>query len=436
MPRRIQKKISVKGMRFCIGLIVVSIALASCGEQAPIVEGDVRDATELDVEHGRYLAAVGNCVSCHTSQGSLPLGGGVAFAVAGGPFYSPVGKIYSVNISPDVETGIGSWTLKEFSRSMREGVSRDGRHLYPVFPYTHFAALTDQDIFSLFAFLRRERPVRFRPPDNELPFPLNIRPLLAIWKYFSLSDQSFAYDEERSETWNRGAYLVLAVGHCGACHSPRNLILAERSDARLGGGSIFDEVEPGKIRRWSAVNLTPAKAGLHGWAARDVRSYLRDGHSSKAGAFGPMNKVIAGGTQSLTLDDAAAIGEFLKSLAPLEEGVHPPPSFEVATTGEKLYGEHCEECHKDSGRGGFMKAPPLAGSAIVQSADPSSLINVVLYGAHPDTRLPAPFGAWESMKGFQQKLSDAEVAALISYIRSVWGHQASAVEADEVNRQR
>jgi mono/diheme cytochrome c family protein len=436
MPRHLQKKISVQEALLRIGLIAVFAALASCGEQAPIVGGDVRDATELDVEHGRYLAAVGNCVSCHTSQDSLPLGGGVAFAVAGSPFDSPVGKVYSTNISPDVETGIGLWTLNEFSRAMRQGVSRDGRHLYPVFPYTHFGSLTDQDIFSLFAFLQRERPIRFRPPESELPFPLNFRPLLAVWKFFYLRDHSFDHDEWKSESWNRGAYLVLGVGHCGACHSPRNLMLAERSDARLGGGVIFDEVEPGKIRRWSAVNLTPAKAGLQAWSKKDIESYLRTGHSSKAGSFGPMNKVIADGTQSLTPDDAAAIGEFLKSLAPLEEEAHPPPSLEVAKMGENLYREHCAECHKDSGRGGFLKAPPLLGSAIVQSADPSSLINVVLYGAHPDSRLPAPFGAWESMKGFQQKLSDAEVAALASFLRSEWGHQASSVEADEVARQR
>lgn len=423
-------------MRLRLGLLTLILALVSCAEQAPVLNRDLRNASESDVEYGRYLAAIGNCASCHTAKNGPPLGGGVAFHVAGGPFDSPIGSLYSTNISPDVETGIGEWTLNDFARAMRQGVSRDGRHLYPVFPYTHFAALTDQDLFALFVFLRGETPVRHRPPENDLPFPLNIRPLLAGWKYFFGKSDSFEYDEWKSETWNRGAYLTLGLGHCAACHSPRNLLLAERSDARFGGGVLFDEVEPGKIRRWSAVNLTPAKAGLTAWSGKDIENYLRTGHSSKAGAFGPMNKVIVGGTQSLTPDDAAAIAEFLKSLAPIEEETHPPPALEIAKQGASVYREQCSECHKDTGRGGFMKAPPLAGSAIVQSADSSSLINVILYGAHPDSRLPAPFGAWESMKGFQDKLSDSEVAALASYIRGEWGHQASTVEADEVQRQR
>jgi mono/diheme cytochrome c family protein len=423
-------------MRLRLGLLTLILALVSCTEQAPVVDRDLRNASESDVEYGRYLAAIGNCASCHTAKDGPPLGGGVAFQVAGGPFDSPIGSIYSTNISPDVETGIGGWTLNDFARAMRQGVSRDGRYLYPVFPYTHFAALTEQDLFALFVFLKGEKPVRHRPPENDLPFPLNIRPLLAGWKYFFGQSASFEFDEWKSERWNRGAYLTLGLGHCGACHSPKNLMLAERDNARLGGGFIFDEVEPGKIRRWSAVNLTPAKAGLQAWSSKDIENYLRTGHSSKAGTFGPMNKVIAGGTQSLTPEDAAAIAEFLKSLASIEEETHRSPPLEIVKQGADLYGEHCSECHKDSGRGGFMKAPPLAGSAIVQSADPSSLINVILYGAHPDGRVPAPFGAWESMKGFQQKLDDGEVAALSSFIRSQWGHQASTVEADEVQRQR
>ena len=195
-------------------------------------------------------------------------------------------------------------------------------------------------------------------------------------------------------------------------------------------------MEPGKFRRWSAVNLTSAKAGLQAWSNRDIENYLRTGHSSRAGSLGPMNKVIAGATQYLTSEDAAAIAEFLKSLAALQEEEQPPLSISARNAGLNEYREHCAECHKESGRGGFMKAPPLVGSAIVQSADPTSLINVILYGAHVDSRLPAPFGAWESMKGFQRKLDDAQVASLATYIRSDWGHQASSVEPDVVRQQR
>jgi mono/diheme cytochrome c family protein len=425
-------------MRLRIGLLLISLVLASCSKQEAVSQRDIPHTSELDgqIEYGRYLAEIGNCAACHTDSDSSPLGGGVGFTVAGGLFDSPIGVIYSTNISPDVETGIGAWTLDEFSRAMRQGLSRDGRHLYPVFPYTHFATLTDQDISALFFFLREQEPVRYRPPENDLPFPLNVRALLAVWKYFFLKSDGHEYDDQKSERWNRGAYLTNGIGHCGACHSPRNLMLAERSDAKLTGGFIFDEVEPKKIRRWSAVNLTPAKAGLQSWSNTDIERYLLTGHSSKAGVFGPMNKVVAGGTRSLTADDAAAIAEFLKSLAPFEEEIHPPPSRELADAGADVYGEFCAECHKDSGRGGFMKAPPLVGSSIVQSADPSSLINVILYGAHPDSRLPVSFGSWEAMKGFQQKLSDAQIAALTTFLRSQWGHQASSVEADQVKVQR
>ncbi len=423
-------------MRLNIGLVLLLFGLVSCAEDAPVLERDLRNVSELDIEHGRYLASVGNCVSCHTSKEGPALGGGVSFAVTGGLFDSPIGHIYSSNISPDSETGIGAWTLGEFARALREGVSRDGRHLYPVFPYTHFSSLTDRDIFALFVFLRRSEPVRYEPPKNELPFPLNVRSMLALWKFFDGSGEPFEYDEWKSEAWNRGAYLTLGLGHCGACHSPRNVMLAERSSARLSGGFLFDEVEPGKIRRWSAVNLTPAKAGLQSWSTNDIANYLRTGHSSKAGSFGPMNKVIAGGTQNLTPEDAAAIAEFLKSLSPIEEKAGAPPSAGTRKIGSDVYEEYCSECHKASGRGAFMKAPPLVGSAIVQSADSSSLINVILYGAHPDSRLPAPFGAWESMKGFRQKLDDTQVAALASYLRAAWGHDASSVEPEDVKRQR
>ena len=415
---------------------MIVFCLASCSRQSPELDVDVRRASNLDIEHGRYLAAIGSCASCHTARDGPALGGGVAFPVAGAYFENPIGSVYSSNISPDSTTGIGSWTLGEFARAMRHGVSRDGRHLFPVFPYTHFVALSDRDISALFVFLKRADSVRYTPPEADLPLPLNIRVLLTAWKFVFARGESCDYVKRKSESWNRGAYIALGIGHCGACHSPRNIFLAERSDARFGGGFIVDEVEPGKFRRWSAVNLTSAKAGLQAWSNRDIENYLRTGHSSRAGSLGPMNKVIAGATQYLTSEDAAAIAEFLKSLAALQEEEQPPLSISARNAGLNEYREHCAECHKESGRGGFMKAPPLVGSAIVQSADPTSLINVILYGAHVDSRLPAPFGAWESMKGFQRKLDDAQVASLATYIRSDWGHQASSVEPDVVRQQR
>lgn len=417
-------------------LLGVCVLLASCESKAPAPRQDTIAFSETDLEQGRYLAALGNCSACHTAGEAASLGGGVAFPVVGGLFDSPVGTVYSANISSDRETGIGAWSFDDFTLAMRDGVSKDGSYLYPVFPYTHFRALNNQDLFALYAFLKSSKPVRYTPPEDELPFPLSVRSLLVVWKFLVADREPFRYDANRSETWNRGAYLVLGVGHCGACHTPRNILLGEKTGQLLGGGVLYDRVADDKVRRWSAVNLTPAKAGLKAWSTADIERYLRTGHSTRAGVFGPMNDVVAGGTRYLTSGDAAAIAEFLKSLTPLEEKAYTPPPLDLRQAGQDIYRTHCAECHRDSGLGGFLKAPPLVGSAIVQSADPSSLINVVLYGAHVDPALPAPFGAWESMKGFGQKLDDPQVAALASFLRSEWGHEASRVDPEEVARQR
>lgn len=420
-------------MRLRASSLLLCVLLGACAEDSGRPS---QPLSREEVEHGRYLASIGNCVACHTASEVAPLAGGVAFAVAGGLFDEPIGVVYSSNISSDRQTGIGDWTLEEFITAMREGRSRDGSHLYPVFPYPHFQMMDDRDLRSLYAYLKTTEPVRNEPREAELPFPFSWRPLLAVWKFLFLPDATDPWIGTATPEAARGAYLVLGVGHCGACHSPRNVFLAERVDARLGGGFLHDHVAEGQVRRWSAINLTPAKAGLAAWSKRDIENYLRTGHSSRAGSFGPMNHVIAGGTRHLTAEDASAIAHFLKSLAPIEEEAFPPPSAAVRQAGLMVYQEHCAECHRDSGRGGFLKAPPLVGSAIVQSADASSLINVILYGAEVDPRLPAPFGAWESMKGFAEKLEDQEVAALASFLRSEWGHEASSIEPTEVARQR
>jgi len=398
----------------------------------------LRDVTASDtlVEDGRYLASIGNCFSCHTKDDGPSFGGGVAFHVAGRSGRLPYGVIYSTNISPDAKTGIGAWTVGEFARAMRHGISADGDHLYPVFPYTSFIKVFDQDIAAIFAYLMSLEPVEYKPPENELPFPLNIRLNLVFWKWLFAENQVYQPDSDRTEEWNRGAYLIQGLGHCGACHSPRTFFLAEQSSLAFSGGTHFDEVEKGKIRLWSAVNLTSANSGLGFWSKTETAKYLKTGHNAKAGSFGPMNKVIVNSTQYLTESDADAMAEFLNSLPAITRNADQTISEEEQALGLSVYQEHCEECHLQSGRGAFLKAPPVAASAVVQAPEPWSLVNVILYGARVPTAAPVPFGAWEDMPAYMEKLNDPEVAALSNYLRTAWGNKGSSITVRDVAEQR
>ena len=414
-------------LALCLGFLAV--ALVAQGLASPTQD-------EALVAKGRYLAALGNCASCHTRKGGPPFGGGVAFPIAVDWSREPLGTLYSSNISPDPETGIGNWTPADFSRAMRAGVSRSGEHLYPVFPYTAFAGLTREDMAAIFAYIRSLEPVRSSPPQNDLPFPIDWRGSLVVWKWLYADRGVHRPDGTRSAEWNRGAYLVRALGHCGACHSPRNLLLAEIPERALSGGTHFHPVSPGRQRLWAAVNLTPAATGLVAWSADDIASYLKTGHSQKAGRFGPMDSVIAEGTRHLTEDDALAVAEYLKSLPPAEviaEVASIPGQWE---RGLAIYAEHCEDCHMASGRGNFFKAPPLAGSAVVQAPAPFSLINIILYGAAVPDDVAAPYRLWEDMVPYRDKLNDAEIAALGNYLRSAWGNRGGSVTEEAVARQR
>lgn len=414
-------------LAMCLGFLAV--ALMAQGLASPAQD-------EALVAKGRYLAALGNCASCHTRKGGPPFGGGVAFPLAVDWSREPLGTLYSSNISPDPGTGIGDWTLADFSRAMRAGVSRSGEHLYPVFPYTAFAGLTREDMAAIFAYIRSLEPVRSSPPQNDLPFPLDWRGSLAVWKWFYADRGIHRPDGTRSAEWNRGAYLVRALGHCGACHSPRNLLLAEIPERALSGGIHFHPVSPGKQRLWAAVNLTPATTGLGAWSTGDIASYLKTGHSRKAGRFGPMDSVIAEGTRHLTENDAVAVADYLKSLPAIESDTKSVPDPGQWEPGSDIYAEHCEDCHMASGRGNLFKAPPLAGSAVVQAPSPFSLINIVLYGAAVPDDVAAPFRLWEDMVPYRDKLSDAEIAALGNYLGSAWGNRGGLVTEEDVGRQR
>jgi mono/diheme cytochrome c family protein len=405
------------------------------------------DASETMIEQGQYLARIGDCVSCHTRRG------GARFA-GGRPLQTPFGVIYSANITPDRETGIGRWSEGEFARALREGLAADGTHLYPAFPYTAYTRVSDADLHALYLYLRSLESVRYRPPPSALLFPFRFRALLAGWKLLFFTAARFEPDRARSAEWNRGAYLTLGLGHCGACHTPRNLVGAEREALALTGGAYLDEIADEVIedritplsdlpvRTWSTANLTPAADGLGAWSIEDTIAYLKTGHNRHAGAFGPMNEVVMNSTRFLRAADARAMAVYLKSLTPRGHARTGRPSAAALVSGEAVYNTRCGDCHLASGlgvpRGGkspdAKTAPPLAGNAALQAYDPATLINVVLYGAHEST---VDEHSWPKMSGFELSvgLDDEQIAALCTYVRSSWGNGAAPCDTGVVARQ-
>ncbi len=381
---------------------------------------------DASVGQGRYLAVAANCATCHTAEGGQPYAGGV-------PFHTPFGVLYSTNITGDRETGIGDWSFADFHASMKHGLRPDGSHLYPAFPYTDFARMSDEDIASLYLFLRTVAPVAAAVPDNELKFPFNHRSLLAGWKLLFHDAQAYAPDPQQSPQWNRGAYLVEGVGHCGACHTPRNVFGAEQESLALTGGSYLDKVRFGYYRQWSGVNLTPHAAGLATWSTDDIVAYLRDGVSGNAVVHGPMREVVLNSTSQLSEEDLRAMAVYLKGIPANAQPAGPAPDDDTLAAGEVVYTVHCGSCHLPSGGGDAGLGVPLIGSPIVHAPDPSSLINVILYGPHLPPRLVVDRSR---MKMFGKRLSDVDIANVASYVRSAFGGGAGAVTPAQVNRQR
>lgn len=382
-------------------------------------------------EAGAYLVRAGNCVSCHSAEGGEPYAGGLAFETR-------YGTLYSTNITPDPATGIGAWSLEDFTRAMREGERPDGEHLYPVFPYTSFTRVSDADIAAIYAYLNTLEPVSYTPPENELAFPYDQRWALGLWKALFFEAGRFAEQPGKSAQWNRGAYLVEGLGHCAECHTPRNFLGARDDDLAFTGASYQTRVE-GRLSTWSASNLTAHSSGLAMWSEDDLSGYLQLGFSSRAGVFGPMNEVIVNSTRHLTSEDVAAMSVYLKSLPANAISTGVAVDEAVLRAGSIQYDIHCGTCHLPTGEGSAETGPPVLGSPVVLDADPSSLINITLYGAQlPETAPSTKWQArgWKRMEEYASKLSDEQAAALLTYMRSAWGHEAGAVTAEQVAAQR
>jgi mono/diheme cytochrome c family protein len=380
--------------------------------------------TPDNLARGAYLARAGDCMACHTARGGSAYAGGRAID-------TPFGRLYAPNITPDRDTGIGAWSADDFWRALHNGKSRDGRLLYPAFPYTNYTRVTRPDADALFAWLRSQAPVRQANRAHALRFPYNQQAMLAGWRLLYFKPGVHAIDARRDAAWNRGAYLVEGLGHCSACHSSRNSLGAV--EGPLTGGLI-------PMLGWYAPSLASnAEAGLGNWDSAQIVQLLKTGVSPRATVFGPMAEVVAKSLQHLSDADVAAMASYLKSLpatpAPRRaEAVADAGVKQVLEQGRKLYGEHCVDCHGAAGQGAPPAWPPLAGNRALTMDESVNAIRIVLNGGFaPGTAgNPRPYG----MPPYGHLLNDDEVAAVVTYLRASWGNQAPPVSSAQVNRYR
>jgi mono/diheme cytochrome c family protein len=378
------------------------------------------EPTAEDIARGKALTDAGDCASCHTADPAKPFAGGKRID-------TPYGGIYSPNLTPDRETGLGAWSDDEFYRALRFGVARDGSRYYPAFPYPNFTKLTRQDILAIRAYLATLTPVRNTPPTPELRWPFNYRVVMRGWNWLFFKPGILMPDQQKSAEWNRGRYLVEGVSHCGACHTPKNFFGADRRGQAYGGGRVADMFAP----RLDGAE----RSGLKSWSVEDIAEYLQSGRNGKSHAGELMSEVVVNSTSKMSEADIRAIAVYLKDLPPgaPEPKVTPPPPAQMAD-GEKLYKGACIACHEADGSGAPRIYPPLPGNANLQSADASSTLRVILDGAETVTTPRAPNKG--SMPAYAAKMTDQEIADVTNYIRNSWGNTAPLVTVDQVAKAR
>lgn len=376
------------------------------------------------VKRGRALAALGNCNDCHMVRGGKAFAGGL-------PVPTPFGTIFSANISPDAETGIGAWSFDAFRRAMRSGVNRVGQHLYPTFPYDHFTHVSDDDDKALYAYLMTRPAVHARVPANNVAFPLDQRPLVAGWKLLFLKPDSYRPDPAHSDAWNRGAYLVEGLAHCGACHTPRNKLGAERVSARFDGGDVDD---------WQAYPLNDRSTSPVPWTADALFTYLRTGmHPDHGVARGPMAQVVSN-LSSVPESDVRAIATYIADLnggstdlrdkpRPATEGDRVAAADAAHPAGAAIYRATCSGCHESS------RALPYGGldlgrSSSVHASDPRNLVNTILTGIRPVEGERSAI-----MPGFADSIDDQQMFELVTYLRARSGEQPAWDRLDAIVKQ-
>lgn len=394
--------------RVAAALGLLSLASAASAETA----------TPAQIEQGRYLAVVGDCVACHTAPGGPPFAGGLAIQ-------TPFGTLLSPNITPDRQTGIGALSDAQFLTEMHAGVAPYG-HMYPAFPYPYFTKVTDADVLAIRAWLNTLAPVVNTVKPDQLPFPFRIRASMVAWNAINFTKGRFTPLADKSTVWNRGAYLVEGLGHCGACHTAKTW---------LGGDERATPLQGGVLSQWFAPNLTgDARRGIGSWTIGEIALYLQSGHNAFAAAAGPMAEVVTHSTSLMTDADRVAIATYLK-----DQPGQPPARIAAADGGVMqlggvVYDQQCSSCHSSNGTGIDGLAPAFARAPDIDAPDPINLVRAVLNGAVSVATETAPTGP--AMPAFDWKLSDQQIAAVITYVRSSWGNSASALDAAKVHSLR
>ena len=405
-----------------------SLALAAVllsGAGAAIAQQKTPDTAVL--AKGEYLARAGDCIACHTAREGKTFAGGL-------PMKTPFGTLYTSNITPDPQTGIGAWTSDQFFNMMHNGRFPDGGLVYPAMPFASYTKVTREDSDAIYAYLRTIPPVKQVNTPHDLRFPFNNRSLILGWRTLFFNEGVYKPDSTKSAEWNRGAYLVEGLGHCGMCHTAINA---------LGGSSESQAFEGGLIpmQNWYAPSLTSNKeAGLGDWTIEEIVDYLRKGASARGAVYGPMAEVVYNSLQYLSDDDARAMAVYLKGLAQgtsPEKPAAPLPSAEsslLVSLGKPIYDRECASCHGAVGLGMPPHYPPLAGNQSIQMVSSVNAIRMVLNGGYPPGTAgnPMPYG----MPPFAHRLSDDEIAAVVTYIRTAWGNRAGPVSARQANELR
>lgn len=382
--------------------------------EARAAEPMTPEAKAAQIERGRYLAIAGDCVACHTREGGEEFAGGL-------PLLTPFGTIYAPNITPDKETGIGDWTPADVYRALHLGKDPQKNNLYPAFSYHYYTKVSRTDAEDIGAYLLSLQPVKYDAPKNELAFPFNIRFMLKGWNLFNFRPEHFKSDKTQSAQWNRGKYLVEGLGHCGACHTPKNIMFGDVGSKNLQGGVV---------EHWFASDLTGnKKTGLGNWTEQDIIDFLKNGSNAYTNAYGTMTDVVRHSTSHMTDGDLAAMAHYLKSLpAGPDPKPAPKPSDAVMKAGQAVYDKTCQDCHVADGTGIPGLYPPLAANPNMSATPHDSVVHIILAG----TKKPI---MGEGMPGYPQ-LSDKEIADMATYIRNSWGNSAPAVSEADVKKLR
>jgi mono/diheme cytochrome c family protein len=391
-------------------------------------------AAETDlVKQGEYLARAGDCVACHTAKGGKPFAGGL-------PMETPIGTLYSTNITPD-KTGLGDYSFEDFDQAVRHGVAKNGSTLYPAMPYPSYARVSESDMQALYAyFMKGVEPVAQANKDSDIPWPLSMRWPLAGWRWmFAPKVEDYQAQAGADPVISRGAYLVEGLGHCGACHTPRALTMQEKSLSASDGSAFLSGSAP--LEGWIAKSLRgDHKDGLGSWSEEQLVQFLKTGRSDRSAVFGGMSDVVVHSMQYMSQDDLTAIARYLKSLPAVDPKDQPHQyDKQVADAlwkgddskpGASVYIDNCAACHRTDGHGYTRVFPALAGNPVLQTADATSLINIVLNGGTLPATHTAP--STFTMPAFAWRLSDQEVADVVSFVRGSWGNKGEPVKASDV----